>query len=153
MTCIEDLAFSGVGWDSQKEILIILPDTLEIIGIQRAATISTYTVYFYSPALKNRLDPWLDSGTDKIRQELLPDSLKGAATVPELYGRLRKIGSAAVNGWVDEGSSWCYYENGILQKTVAESTGAVYQNCLYSKDYRRLIAVLPGRRRFPSIPM
>jgi hypothetical protein len=144
VTCIEDLAFSGIGWDSRKEILIILPDTLETIGMQRAATISTYTVYFYSPALKNRLDPWLDGGTDKIRQELLPESLKGAATIPEIYGRLRKIGSAAVNGWVDEGSSWRYYENGILQKTVAENTGAVYQNCLYSKDYRRLIAVPAG---------
>ncbi len=114
VTRIEELAFAGIGMDTQVTIPIILPDTLEYIGMQRVATIFINTEYFFSPENKAKME--MDHGTGAIQQELLPDYLKGATTIKEIYEWIENGATAPQNGWFNYGSKWYYYQNG-LKKT------------------------------------
>lgn len=105
---VEDEAFSYM----YSRPVVILPDTLTFMGQQFIPHASeTLPVFFFSPGnpAAQSLDGLGVSG--EIQQNLLPESLKGATTIQEIYKRVENS-AAAPSGWVKEGGKWYYYLNG-----------------------------------------
>lgn len=104
---VEDEAFSYM----YSRPVVILPDTLTFMGQQFIPHASeTLPVFFFSPGnpAAQSLDGLGVSG--EIQQNLLPESLKGATTIQEIYKRVENS-AAAPSGWVKEGGKWYYYQN------------------------------------------
>ena len=135
VTTIEDEAFAYMGTSH----VVILPDTLTFVGQQVIPHLSdSLPTFFFSP--QNEAAKSLGV-SGEIRQELLPAYLKGATTIEEIYARVS--GESTIIGWRIENEKWCYYEGPDKKKELdVQSPGyAIYEGCLYTSDFKKLLAV------------